>query len=42
MMVGNQVITDGDCVGALALLKRANALLLERNRLCKLNKSEKD
>lgn len=36
-----QAITDGDCAGAIALLKRANALLLERNCLCKLNKSER-
>ena len=36
-----QAITDSDCAGAIALLKRANALLLERNCLCKLNKSER-
>lgn len=37
-----QAITDGDSAGAIALLKHANALLLERNRLCKLNKSPKN
>lgn len=36
-----QAVTDGGSAGAIALLERANALLLERNRLCKLNKSEK-
>jgi len=34
-----KAIVDGDYEGADALLKRANDLLAERNRLCKLNKS---
>lgn len=36
-----RAVTDDDSVCAIALLNRANVLLLERNRLCKLNKSEK-
>lgn len=36
-----QAIVDNDSACAIALLDRANVLLLERNRLCKLNKSEK-
>lgn len=37
-----RAVVDGDSAGAIALLDRANVLLLERNRLCKLNKSEKN
>lgn len=33
-----QVVTDGDGAAALALCKRTSAALVERNRLCKLNK----
>ncbi len=36
-----KALTDGDSEGAVALLKRADTILLERNRLCKLNKSAK-
>lgn len=37
-----RAVTDDDSTGAIALLDRANVLLLERNRLCKLNKAEKN
>lgn len=37
-----RAITDDDSAGAIALLDRANVLLMERNRLCKLNKSDKN
>ena len=33
-----QAVTDGDSAAALALCKRTSAALVERNRLCKLNK----
>lgn len=32
-------VVDGDSAAAIQLCRRANALLAERNRLCKLNKS---
>ena len=33
-----KAVVDGDSASALSLLSRANSLLLERNRLCKLGK----
>ena len=33
-----QAVTDGDSAAALGLCKRTSAALVERNRLCKLNK----
>jgi len=37
-----RAVADDDHEGASALLKRANSLLTERNRLCKLHKSSVD
>ena len=37
-----RAVADDDSMGAIALLDRANVLLMERNRLCKLNKSDKN
>ena len=37
-----RAVVDEDNASALTLLGRANTLLLERNRLCKLNKAEKN
>lgn len=37
-----RAVTNNDSAGAISLLDRANALLLERNQLCKLNKAEKN
>ena len=37
-----RAVIDEDNASALTLLGRANTLLLERNRLCKLNKAERN